>query len=251
MSQNVYDREDFFQEYLKLPRSQEGLTGALEWPILRELVGDVSNNSVLDLGCGFGWFCRWASDAGAKSVHGIDLSSKMLEGAKNAARQTDPVTYNIGDLETIQLPDGSYDLVYSSLAFHYVKDLKRLIQEIYKSLIPGGRFVFSVEHPIFTAPIDTPTFKPNDTKENSHIWPLDSYAEEGTRVRNWLSDGVVKQHRKIEGYVMELLEAGFVLDALREWTPSTEYVEANPQWNKERNRPLFLLLAAHIPSKES
>jgi SAM-dependent methyltransferase len=247
MSQNIYDREDFFQEYSKLQRSQNGLTGALEWPILCNLVGDVSNERVLDLGCGFGWFGRWASGAGAKFVHGIDVSSKMLERAKELSGEMKGLTFSIDDLETVRLPESGYDLVYSSLAFHYVKNLKRLIQEVHKSLIPGGRFVFSVEHPIYTAPKDTPSFRHSEKSENSYIWPLDSYAEEGTRVVNWLADGLVKEHRKVETFVTCLLETGFVLDALKEWTPTLEYVEANPQWKNERHRPLFLLLAAHIP----
>lgn len=73
MAQNVYDQEDFFKAYEQMPRSQQGLTGTPEWPILQRMVGDVRGLSISDLGCGYGWFCRWAYEAGAQSVHGIDL----------------------------------------------------------------------------------------------------------------------------------------------------------------------------------
>jgi SAM-dependent methyltransferase len=243
MSQNVYDRDDFFEEYSKLPRSQDGLSGALEWPLLEALVGDVMNLNILDLGCGFGWFSRWAREHGARSIYGIDISNKMLERAQQLSPNDALITYSIGDLETIALPQSPvYDLVFSSLAFHYIVDLKKLFQKIHECLVPGGRFVFSVEHPIFTSPMKTPTFR-LDEKSGGNIWPLDSYAEEGLRVRNWLAEGVHKQHRKVDTYVTLLLETGFVLKALKEWTPTPEYYAKRPpeKWN-ERHRPLFLIL---------
>ena len=169
MSQNVYDRDDFFEEYSKLPRSQQGLDGALEWPVLKDLVGDVSNQCILDLGCGYGWFCRWACNAGAKKVHGVDVSSKMLEKAREFTSDDAVLTYAIEDLEVISLPEEQYDLVYSALAFHYVKDLSRLFREVHGSLVSGGRFVFSVEHPTFTAPKDTPKFRTSDGREDEYI----------------------------------------------------------------------------------
>ena len=79
MTQNIYDNDDFFAGYSKLGRSVEGLDGAAEWPALRALLPDRAGARVLDLGCGFGWFCRWARGAGAAEVCGLDVSEKMLE----------------------------------------------------------------------------------------------------------------------------------------------------------------------------
>jgi len=45
-----------------------------------------------------------------------------------------------------------FDLVYSSLALHYVVDLEWLLTEVFRTLVPGGSLVFSVEHPMVTAP---------------------------------------------------------------------------------------------------
>src|SRR5262245_3820009 len=102
MAQNIYDHDDFFQGYSKLPRSVEGLTGAPEWPTVRKMVDDVSGCRVLDLGCGFGWFCRWAAEQGAASVHGVDLSENMLARARTLT--SDPkVTYERADLEGLVL----------------------------------------------------------------------------------------------------------------------------------------------------
>ena len=60
MTQNIYDNESFFAVYSRLPRSVEGLDGAPEWPTLRAMLPEVSGRRAVDLGCGSGWFCRWA-----------------------------------------------------------------------------------------------------------------------------------------------------------------------------------------------
>ena len=64
MTQNIYDDESFFAAYAQLPRSVDGLDGAGEWPRLRTLLPPIEGARVLDLGCGYGWFCRWAREAG-------------------------------------------------------------------------------------------------------------------------------------------------------------------------------------------
>lgn len=61
MTQNIYDQADFFAGYSQLPRSIQGLDGAPEWPDLMAMLPGVKGKRVLDLGCGFGWFCRCAA----------------------------------------------------------------------------------------------------------------------------------------------------------------------------------------------
>ncbi|MGH6880247.1 MAG: class I SAM-dependent methyltransferase, partial [Hypericibacter sp.] len=151
MAQNIYDDETFFAGYSQLPRSIDGLEGAPEWPSLRALLPSLAGRRVLDLGCGFGWFCRWARAQGAAQVLGVDLSQRMLTRAR--AETADPaISYVQADLEQFSPAPGAFDLAYSSLAFHYIENLERLLTPIHEALVPGGRLVFSVEHPIYTAP---------------------------------------------------------------------------------------------------
>src|SRR6202035_5193682 len=153
MTQNIYDDDAFFEGYSQLPRSVEGLDGAPEWPALRALLPNLRDLAVLDLGCGFGWFCRWAREEGATRVVGVDVSERMLARAR-ATTQNGAITYTRADLERLDLTPGSFDLAYSSLALHYIEDLGRLLSEVHRALVPGGSLVFSAEHPIFTAPRD-------------------------------------------------------------------------------------------------
>ncbi|GAU84228.1 hypothetical protein [Bosea sp. BIWAKO-01] len=58
MTQSIYDDETFFQGYSQLPGSIHGLDGAPEWDSLHRLLPELRGKRLLDLGCGFGWFCR-------------------------------------------------------------------------------------------------------------------------------------------------------------------------------------------------
>ena len=240
MAQNIYDDDSFFSGYSTLARSVKGLTGAGEWASIRALLPDMAGLRVVDLGCGFGWFCRWAREAGAAEVLGLDLSEKML--AKAAQDTSDPaITYGRADLDRLDLAPGAFDLAYSSLALHYLASLEAVMAAVHAALVPGGHFVFSVEHPIYTAPTQ-PGFV--TAEDGSRVWPLDSYLIEGRRLSNWFTPGVVKHHRTVASYVTALLSAGFTLTALQEWGPSDVQIAEHPGWADERQRPPFLLVAA-------
>src|SRR5262245_45510445 len=139
MTQNIYDNSGFFAEYSRLRRSVEGLDGAPEWPSLRALLPDLAGASVLDLGCGFGWFCRWARENGAARAMGIDVSANMLARAREMTSDT-AITYVRADLEHLALQPGSVDLAYSSLALHYIVNLAALVAALRHALRPGAAF---------------------------------------------------------------------------------------------------------------
>ncbi|NWE76072.1 MULTISPECIES: class I SAM-dependent methyltransferase [Pseudomonas] len=241
MTQNIYDTEVFFEGYSKMGRSVEGLAGAPEWPALQAMLPPMSGLNVVDLGCGYGWFSRWAREQGAEQVLGLDVSHKMLARAKEMTSSSG-ITYAIADLEQLELPTATFDLAYSSLAFHYIVDLKGLFARIHQALVPGGRLVFSIEHPIFMAPRQ-PGWLIDEQGRKS--WPVDSYQLEGPRVTNWLADGVIKQHRTLGTLLTLFIEAGFTLSHVDEWGPSEADLKARPALAEELERPMMLLVAAH------
>ena len=281
-----YDNPNLNAAYNKLARSRQGLDGAPEWPLLRQMLlsKPINGKAILDLGCGHGWACRWARAEGAEQITGIDVSAKMIEKAKKLDTGEDgyrngvkvngvngmklrvpEIRYIVHDLETVHLERDSYDVVFSSLAFHYISDIQRLFQQVHQCLkADGGRFIFSIEHPIMSAPKFAPTWTKIQTNGHDHVvWPLNSYKDEGLRMKEWLGvQDVKKYHRTIETYVSMLLECGFVLTGLKEWAPSKEDlmdregsrwvpgVEGamdHPEWVDERGRPYFLLVSASVP----
>jgi SAM-dependent methyltransferase len=243
MTQNIYDDPEFFQGYSQMNRSIGGLDAAPEWPALKALLPSMHGLNVVDLGCGYGWFSRWARENGAASVLGLDVSEKMLERARETTAAN--IRYERADLEQLDLSACSFDLAYSSLALHYIKDLAGLFARLYTALKPGSHFVFSIEHPIFMAPrnpgwlIDA---------EGNKSWPLDSYQLEGERITNWLAEGVIKQHRTVGTLLNSLIDAGFSIRRVNEWGPSDAEVAAQPALAEERERPMMMLVAVQKPS---
>jgi len=240
MAQNIYDTAAFFDGYSRLRRSTEGLDGAAEWPAIQELLPDMRGRRVVDLGCGFGWFVRWARAQGATHVQGFDLSENMLARAR--AEMSDAgVEYAIADLEQLELPEASFDLAYSSLTFHYIVDLARMARMVFRALRPGSHFVFTIEHPIYMASAQPGWIL---TEDGRKTWPIDGYSREGQRVTDWLAKGVVKQHRTMGTTINALLAAGFALRNVTEWHPTAEQIAATPAWDEEMDRPMILIISA-------
>jgi ubiquinone/menaquinone biosynthesis C-methylase UbiE len=240
MAQNIYDTAEFFEGYSRLNRSLHGLDGAPEWPAIRARLPKLSGARVVDLGCGFGWFARWARTQGAAYVLGIDLSENMLARARSET--ADPaIEYAQRDLEHLELADGAFDFAYSSLTFHYIRDFGRVARTVFRTLVPGSRFVFTIEHPAYMAPTQPGWLVKEDGRK---VWPLDSYFIEGSRVTDWLAKGVVKQHRTMGTTLNTLISSGFTIRHVEEWHPTPEHIAAHPDWAEELDRPLILLIAA-------
>ena len=240
MKENRYDDEVFFQKYAQMDRSQKGLAGAGEWPALQKILPDFTGRRVLDLGCGYGWHCKYAAEHGARAVLGIDLSEKMLRTAreKNAAPA---IAYRCAAMEDVDFPDGAFDIVLSSLAFHYTPDFPALVRAIARWLTPNGILVLSAENAIFTA------FGSQDWVygPNGEIlyFPVDRYFDEGPRDAGFLGEHDKKYHRTLTTYLETLLENGFALRHVIEPQPPQELL-ALPGMRDELRRPMMLLIAA-------
>ena len=73
---NIYDNSEFFAAYAEMGRSKDGLKAAGEWHQLQPLFPELQGKKVLDLGCGYGWHCKYAAQMGAAEILGIDSSEK-------------------------------------------------------------------------------------------------------------------------------------------------------------------------------
>lgn len=238
--QNIYDNERFFQGYKSLRQNDNGLNGALEIPALRLLLPDLSGLNVLDLGCGFGDFARFARARGAASVTAIDISVRMLEEAKMLTNDS-AITYAHRAIEEYAPAADTFDVVVSSLALHYIRDYSKVVLAVHRALKPGGRFVFSVEHPMCTA---NPIGWVCDSDARPMYWPVDLYSQEGSRSTHWFVEGVVKWHRTTATYVTTLIRSGFSITHLDEPIPTREALAARPILQYDCRRPPFLLLSA-------
>lgn len=230
---NQYDNAEFFDAYARMSRSQFGLEGAGEWHQLKLLFPDLAGKTVLDLGCGYGWHCKFAADRGASQVLGIDQSERMIAEAKhrNAAAC---IEYRVCGIYEFDYPEDTFDLVVSNLVLHYLEDLEQVYRLIRRTLKPGGIFLFNIEHPTFTAGVHQ-QFSADGT------WPVDNYYHPGQRVTDFLGHKVRKYHHTLTQILNGLLRSGFVIEAVEEAMPPEQWRDRMPE---EMRRPMMLLVRA-------
>lgn len=160
----------------------------------------------------------------------------MIELAQNNI-ETGFSNANLSWLEDYMPPEDTFDLVISSLALHYISDLSLILKKVHKSLKPGGRFIFSVEHPVITSS--------NSALKGSAVrqaWIVDDYFKRGERLVEWMGDSVTKYHRTIEDFLNELTSAGFNLQKLRESEPPRKCFNDEALWVRRSRIPLFLII---------
>jgi 2-polyprenyl-3-methyl-5-hydroxy-6-metoxy-1,4-benzoquinol methylase len=225
-----------------MERSKFGIEVAGEWHILKELLSDFTNKSVLDLGCGYGRHCLYVSEQGVNRVTRIDISQKMLEVAREKAKDFLAISYEQKAMEDVAFEENQFDVVISSLAFHYIKDFSSLIEKIAKWMKDGGQFVFSVEHPIFTSRENQDWIY--NEKDEPKYWAVDDYHQEILRQTNFLGEDVTKYHRTVSTYLNCLIDNGFQLTKIEESYPPEEALKENEYAKHEFRRPMFLLVQA-------
>ncbi len=242
-NQNIYDNDDFFAEYKKLRENAINYNRLLEQPAMRFLLPSLSKKTVLDLGCGFGQNCREFISLGAKSVLGIDISEKMLAVAmKENAHEN--IEYLRENMTTVSKFCDKFDLIYSSLAFHYIEDFDALCSSVYRALKSGGTLLFSQEHPIVTATKGGNHFYLKEENGTPYAYAFSDYAHSGERKIHWFVDGVIKYHRRFSDIINSLVNAGFTIDKVLEPYPNDEACALLPKMKKESIKPSFLIIRA-------
>lgn len=241
MKENKYDDEQFFEKYSQMSRSKEGLTAAGEWETLKALLPDFTGKSMLDLGCGYGWHCIYAAEHGAKSIVGVDISQKMLKIARTKTND-ERIRYQCSAMEDLDFPSESFDIVLSSLALHYVESFEEVARKVNAILKPGGFFVFSTEHPVFTA-YGTQDWYYDEKGKILHF-PVDNYYYEGKRTACFLGEKVVKYHKTLTTYLDGLLENGFEIKRIVEPQPSQAMIDNVEGMKDEMRRPMMLIVSA-------
>jgi trans-aconitate methyltransferase len=209
-----YEDACVFSRYKELRGGVDAPHATLEQPVVLAFLGEVRDRSVLDIGCGEAWIGKYVLDCGAARYVGVDGSRRMIHEASRTLAQTNAGLI-LEDLECWS-PDnlGTFDVAVSRLALQYVRNVGRLFHILRDHLVPGGLFVFSIEHPLLTSSID-----PVIVDGISRAWRVSSYFREGDRASRWLDSVVLKQHRTLATYFDQLRASGFRLDRFSEGRP--------------------------------
>lgn len=237
---NVYDNASFFNEYKTMREQEINANNLIEIPIMKKILPPLKGKTILDLGCGSGDMDAYFIEKGAKRVVATDISKNMIEQAKEKYNNK-KITYLMLKMEKISSINEKFDIVYSSLAFHYVKDFNKLIKNIYNILNPNGILVFSQESPLVSAPI----FFGEDIKRKIFINEkqynlLSDYCNEGERNNFWNGIPVTKYHRTFVTLFKTLLKNNFeILDALDSYA-SEKAIKLCNKYAGQKDKPYFI-----------
>ena len=240
-SQNIYDNQTFFDGYKKLRDNPDSANILEEKPALFSLAPDLTDKAVLDLGCGYGENCAKFKCLGASRVEGIDISEKMLDVAKNENTGIEFINADMSDLSCV---DGRFDVVFSSLAIHYIKDFDSFVASVSRILADGGVCIFSQEQPLTTAPPAGASWT-RDGNGNVLSYNLMGYMRSGQRSTTWIVDNVIKYHRPFSEIVNVLIDHGLAIVKMIETVPTKETMKRLPHYVKDLDKPNFLLMKVH------
>lgn len=168
------------------------------------LLGDVAGRRILELGCGGGQCSVAFARQGASAV-GIDLSDEQIAHARRlAADHGVEVRFEQGDAADLsRFAAASFDLVFSAYALQYVPAVEQCLAEVARVLVPGGRLVFSLDHPVRAL------FWDEEADEDSLV-AVRSYWRRGPMEWQWTGRSVWMRsfHRTVGDWVDLLHGAG-------------------------------------------
>jgi ubiquinone/menaquinone biosynthesis C-methylase UbiE len=184
------------------------------------VLGDVTGRDVLEIGCGAAQCARWLTTQGAQAV-GLDVSHRQLQHGRRIDLDTGLAVPSVcGTATALPFADRSFDVAFSSFgALQFVYDAQAAVAEAARVLRPGGRFAFSVTHPIRWSMPDDPTA--GGLVVTSSYWDRTPYVEQD-------ANGAVtyaEHHRTIGDWVRILAGCGFRLEDLVE-----------PEWPEGHDR---------------
>ena len=238
--QNIYDNQTFFEGYKKIRENEANANNLFEIPALFSMMPNLNDKIILDLGCGFGEHCKRFVESGAKKVIGIDISEKMLEIAKQENADS-KITYINMPMENIWQLNEKFDVVVSSLAFHYVQDFSGVVKNIYDMLNENGVFLFSQENPLCTCFSGGNRWTKDENGNKLYI-NLSNYGIEGERESSWFVDNVKKYHRTFSTIINTLIETGFTIEKMIEPLPTEDLLKKYPEYKDLFHKPDFLLV---------
>jgi ubiquinone/menaquinone biosynthesis C-methylase UbiE len=215
-------------------------------PNLMRLVDLKPEESLLELGCGQGFFTEHFYTI-SKKVTGVDLGAQLIQIAKEKNKQ---VTYIVGSAEDIGLLDKqTFDVIIVVLAIQNMKHLNLVVENISKHLKEDGRVYIVLNHPAFRIPQHSTWMFSEDKKTQMRV--VDMYMSE-KEIAIDMNPGSIKDkkiassfHRPLQVYSKAFAKQGFAITKIEEWM-SHKKSQKGPQAEAEdiarKEFPMFMCL---------
>jgi SAM-dependent methyltransferase len=194
---------------------------------------------VLDVGCGDGQIARLARATGAELVVGVDPTWNQIRVA--AGRGGGPAYARAG-AAALPFAAASFDAVVACLVFEHIRDVDAAIAEVARVLVPGGAFVFFLNHPLIQTPgsgwIDDQILEPPE-----QYWRIGAYLVEDETIEE-VEKGVFIPfiHRPLSRYVNTLAANGLLLEHMAEPPPPLGFLARAREYPDAATIPRLLVL---------
>ena len=117
-------------------------------PPLFELIGNPKGLTIYDIACGNGYISRKLKKKRAREIWASDISKELVRLATKKYPGLG-IKYSVKNAGNFKgLPKNHFDLVIIHMAIWYVKNVDVFLSNVYKILKSGGRFIFSIDHPM-------------------------------------------------------------------------------------------------------
>ena len=153
-----------------------------KWARIRDAIEPLQGRSVLDVGCGNGYYALQMRDAGARAVVGIDPTLLYVLQFLAVARFLEPANVFVLPLRLAELPQGSraFDSVFSMGVLYHQRSPVDHLRELRYQLRSGGQLVLETLYlPGEDACARTP---PDRYARMRNVWLLPTVAE----LETWL-----------------------------------------------------------------
>ena len=217
-------------------------------PAMLDACGDVSGATVLDLGCGAGYFSRKMAKRGACRVVGIDISRNQITHANRyEERERLGIEYVVSDAaDAVEgIAEASFDLVTACVSLVDMPNPGRVIRGAYRVLRDGGRIIFTNTHPV----TDTMSREwVRDSDGNKIGLKIGDYFDETPFVCNWTGDRFKYPYQTtgnnftLQRWMRWVINAGFTIEDFIEPYAPDEVVEHYPDLDDTRIIPTFLIV---------
>lgn len=197
------------------------------------LLGPVAGRRVLEVGCGAAQCARWLRGEGADAV-GVDVALEQARASRRLDAGTGtPVPVAVADAARLPFPDAAFDVACSAYgALPFVADAAAVHREVARVLRPGGRWAFSLTHPVRWCFADDPG--PQGLVVRQSYFDRTPYVEEDASG----AAAYVEHHRTLGDHVRDVVAAGFVVEDLVEPPWPAGHDQTWGQWSPLRGRLL-------------
>lgn len=214
----------------------------------------LKGQKVLVLGCGSGEELPEIIKLNPTKIVAMDSSSELIETAKF---NFSDVQFLVSKLEDLEFEAQSFDYIYSSLTFHYIKDWQNLFKKLENWLTPGGKILFSTHHPIKWGAATTKNTEFNEfilgykkhKKDSSKYQIFGDYLnfqEINYKLFNKLD--IVYYNRPISQMFSEIRKSGLQVIDFIEPKPMHESKTIKPDFYETYSKiPLFLIFEVMKP----